>query len=106
MATNSAGKRRKYISTTVDQDVYGELQKRQKNGGWRSIGAYARAILEHHVQTRQTLREQRRIYPIPDHPPGQVAESPDVYDPQTTPRTPDCCPLARAVTGGGNGGGH
>lgn len=110
MSTHGPGKAKRYISTTIPSDLYVELQRRQVAGGWRSVGAYARAVLEHHVWQGQTLAEHRTIYPISDSTPARVAESRPDQEDHPRPLAPGCCPLARAVAEGetvnkGNGQG-
>jgi hypothetical protein len=77
MASHPVGPGSKYVSTSVPAEVRAELQRRARAGGWRSLGAYVRAVLEHHAEEHRTIAERRTFYEIPAPPGLRVAEQRD-----------------------------
>jgi hypothetical protein len=79
MASHGPGKGNVYCGTSIPRSVYVELTRRATAGGWRSTGAYIRAILEHHVANSQAIAERRVLYTIEETTPARAAESKEPY---------------------------
>ena len=105
MSSHGHGKGMRSVSTSIPVAAHTALVKRAKDGHWRSLGAYLRAVLEHHVAQRQAIAQRRTLYEITAGPPAHAAESPGDYDPLGLPIAP-VCPLVRpAPANRGNGEG-
>jgi hypothetical protein len=94
MASHGHGKGMRSISTSVPKTVHAELLRRAHLGNWRSLGAYIRAIIDHHVGQNQALVERRTLYPLTDHVTTDAKKTSEAKE--THPLT-TCCPLAQVV---------